>query len=74
MKISRRSITGLDPGVYYDSELKGFGLRIGAGGTGTGRVRGEAGERQVTKKQPEVAAVANGGGPIGGCMLLTRLA
>ena len=38
------------------------------------QLRGEAGERQVTKKQPEVAAVANGGGPIGGCMLLTRLA
>jgi len=36
------------------------------------QLRGEAGDRQVTKKQPQVAAVANGGGPIGGCMLLTR--
>ena len=32
--------------------------------------RGEAGERQV--ENPEVAAVSNGGGPIAGCMLLTR--
>jgi acetyl-CoA acetyltransferase len=38
------------------------------------QLRGEAGERQVTKKQPEVAAIGNGGGPIGGCMLLSRLA
>ena len=31
---------------------------------------GDAGERQIPK-QPEVAAVAAGGGPLGGCLLLT---
>ena len=35
------------------------------------QLRGEAGDRQV-KRQPEVAVVSNGGGPIAGCMLLTR--
>jgi acetyl-CoA acetyltransferase len=35
------------------------------------QLRGEGGERQVAR-QPEVAVVANGGGPIAGCMLLTR--
>jgi acetyl-CoA acetyltransferase len=35
------------------------------------QLRGEGGARQVPR-QPEVAAVANGGGPIAGCMLLTR--
>jgi acetyl-CoA acetyltransferase len=35
------------------------------------QLRGEAGDRQV-KGQPEVAVVSNGGGPIAGCMLLTR--
>ena len=35
------------------------------------QLRGEAGERQV-QGQPEVAVVSNGGGPIAGCMLLTR--
>ena len=34
------------------------------------QLRGEAGERQVSKH--DVAVVANGGGPIAGCMLLTR--
>jgi len=34
------------------------------------QVRGEAGERQVPRH--DVAAVSNGGGPIAGCMLLTR--
>ncbi len=33
------------------------------------QLRGEAGDRQVTKR-PSVAAVAAGGGPIAGCMLL----
>jgi acetyl-CoA acetyltransferase len=37
------------------------------------QLRGEAGARQVAGR-PEVAAVSNGGGPISGCMLLTRLA
>ena len=36
------------------------------------QLRGEAGERQVPGKRVEVAAVANGGGPIAGAMLLTR--
>jgi acetyl-CoA acetyltransferase len=35
------------------------------------QLRGQAGERQVAKN-PEVAVVAAGGGPIAGCMLLTR--
>jgi acetyl-CoA acetyltransferase len=35
------------------------------------QLRGEAGERQVPG-QPEVAVVSNGGGPIAGCLLLTR--
>ena len=34
------------------------------------QLRGEAGERQVPRH--EVAVVSNGGGPIAGCMLLTR--
>ncbi|MGZ8819645.1 MAG: thiolase family protein [Mycobacterium sp.] len=37
------------------------------------QLRGEAGARQVAG-QPEVAVVSNGGGPLAGCMLLTRLA
>jgi acetyl-CoA acetyltransferase len=36
------------------------------------QLRGEAGERQVPGRRVEVAAVANGGGPIAGAMLLTR--
>jgi len=39
------------------------------------QLRGEGGERQVERsggRAPEVAAVANGGGPIAGTMLLTR--
>jgi acetyl-CoA acetyltransferase len=35
------------------------------------QLRGEAGARQVSGS-PEVAVVANGGGPIAGCLLLTR--
>jgi acetyl-CoA acetyltransferase len=35
------------------------------------QLRGDAGERQVAG-DPEVAVVSNGGGPIAGCMLLTR--
>ncbi|MFV0316803.1 MAG: thiolase family protein [Microthrixaceae bacterium] len=38
------------------------------------QLRGEAGERQVERRggAPEVAAVANGGGPVAGSMLLVR--
>jgi len=36
------------------------------------QLRGQAGERQVKKSKLDVAAVANGGGPIAGCLLLTR--
>jgi acetyl-CoA acetyltransferase len=35
------------------------------------QLRGQAGDRQVAGP-PEVAVVSNGGGPIAGCMLLTR--
>jgi acetyl-CoA acetyltransferase len=37
------------------------------------QLRGAAGDRQVMGG-PEVAVVANGGGPLAGCLLLTRLA
>lgn len=37
------------------------------------QLRGEAGARQVAGRH-EVAVVSNGGGPISGCVLLTRLA
>ncbi|AFM17709.1 acetyl-CoA acetyltransferase [Mycolicibacterium chubuense NBB4] len=37
------------------------------------QLRGEAGARQVAGT-PEVAVVSNGGGPVSGCLLLTRLA
>jgi acetyl-CoA acetyltransferase len=42
------------------------------------QLRGEAGERQVVRgsgsaaRQPEVAVAAAGGGPLGGCLLLTH--
>jgi acetyl-CoA acetyltransferase len=36
------------------------------------QIRNEAGDRQVGGP-PEVAVVANGGGPVSGCMLLSRL-
>jgi acetyl-CoA acetyltransferase len=39
------------------------------------QLRGEAGERQVVRpggRQPEVAVAAAGGGPLAGCLLLTR--
>jgi len=35
------------------------------------QLRGAAGTRQVARG-PEVAVVANGGGPIAGCLLVTR--
>ena len=35
------------------------------------QLRGDAGERQI-RAQPEVAVVSAGGGPIAGCILLTR--
>jgi len=35
------------------------------------QLRGDGGERQVAR-QPDVAVASNGGGPIAGCMLLTR--
>jgi hypothetical protein len=38
-------------------------------------MRGDAGDRQVIRSHggpPAVAAVANGGGPIAGAMLLTK--
>ncbi|MBV8160526.1 MAG: thiolase family protein, partial [Acidimicrobiia bacterium] len=35
------------------------------------QLRGEGGDRQV-RRRPEVAVAAAGGGPLGGCLLLTR--
>ncbi|MEZ5179830.1 MAG: hypothetical protein R2746_16550 [Acidimicrobiales bacterium] len=39
--------------------------------TGRGR-RAPGGQAEAPGKQPEVAAVANGGGPIAGAVILTR--
>ena len=58
-------------GQLSGGRLHGFGLIHEA----CVQLRGEGGERQVVRpggRNPEVAAVANGGGPIAGTMLLTR--
>jgi acetyl-CoA acetyltransferase len=55
-------------GQLSAGRLHGFGLIHEA----CLQLRGEAGERQVPGHRVEVAAVANGGGPIAGAMLLTR--
>lgn len=58
-------------GQLSGGRLHGFGLIHEA----CVQLRGEGGERQVFRtggRAPEVAAVANGGGPIAGTMLLTR--
>ncbi len=58
-------------GQLSGGRLHGFGLIHEA----CVQLRGEGGERQVVRpggRVPEVAAVANGGGPIAGTMLLTR--
>ena len=58
-------------GQLSGGRLHGFGLIHEA----CVQLRGEGGERQVERaggRPPEVAAVANGGGPIAGTMLLTR--
>jgi acetyl-CoA acetyltransferase len=54
-------------GQLSGGRLHGFGLLHEA----VVQLRGEGGERQIPS-HPEVAAVANGGGPIAGSMLLTR--
>jgi acetyl-CoA acetyltransferase len=54
-------------GQLSGGRLHGFGLLHEA----CVQLRGQGGERQVPGN-PEVAAVANGGGPIAGCLLLTR--
>jgi acetyl-CoA acetyltransferase len=58
-------------GQLSGGRLHGFGLIHEA----CVQLRGEGGERQVVRpggRDVEVAAVANGGGPIAGTMLLTR--
>ncbi len=54
-------------GQLSAGRLHGFGMLHEA----CVQLRGQGGARQVPKT-PEVAAVAAGGGPIAGCMLLTR--
>jgi len=54
-------------GQLSGGRLHGFGFLHEA----CVQLRGEGGDRQVSP-QPEVAAVANGGGPIAGALLLTR--
>jgi acetyl-CoA acetyltransferase len=54
-------------GQLSSGRLHGFGLLHEA----CVQLRGEGGDRQVPGS-PEVAAVANGGGPLAGTMLLTR--
>jgi acetyl-CoA acetyltransferase len=54
-------------GQLSSGRLHGFGLLHEA----CVQLRGEGGDRQVPG-HPEVAAVANGGGPLAGTMLLTR--
>jgi acetyl-CoA acetyltransferase len=56
-------------GQLSGGRLHGFGFLHEA----VVQLRGEGGERQIPGRA-EVAAVANGGGPIAGAMLLTRLA
>jgi acetyl-CoA acetyltransferase len=58
-------------GQLSGGRLHGFGLIHEA----CVQLRGDGGARQVVRgggRMPEVAAVANGGGPIAGSMLLTR--
>jgi len=58
-------------GQLSGGRLHGFGLIHEA----CVQLRGEGGARQVHRaggRLPEVAAVANGGGPIAGSLLLTR--
>jgi acetyl-CoA acetyltransferase len=55
-----------DGGQLSAGRLHGFGLLHEA----CLQLRGDAGDRQLDA--PETAVVANGGGPVAGCMLLTR--
>lgn len=57
-----------DGGQLSAGRLHGFGFVHEA----VLQLRGEAAERQV-RGGPEVAVVSNGGGPLAGCMLLTKL-
>src|SRR5437667_9745671 len=55
-----------DGGQLSAGRLHGFGLLHEA----CVQLRGDAGDRQLDA--PETAVVANGGGPVAGCMLLTK--
>ena len=55
-----------DGGQLSAGRLHGFGLLHEA----CVQLRGAGGERQAGS--PQVAVVANGGGPVAGCVLLTR--
>jgi hypothetical protein len=71
--IAREGVLPLNTagGQLSGGRLHGFGLIHEA----CVQLRGEGGPRQVVRpggRDVEVAAVANGGGPIAGTMLLTR--
>ncbi|ODT69032.1 MAG: hypothetical protein ABS75_18445 [Pelagibacterium sp. SCN 63-23] len=56
IRIGRRSVANIATGTYYDETLKGFGLRMNAGGTGTWFIeyRPGAGGRGVAKKRVSI--------------------
>jgi acetyl-CoA acetyltransferase len=73
---SRIALDGQIPLNTHGGQLSGGRLHgYGFLHEGVLQLRGEAGDRQVVRpggRPPEVAVVAAGGGPLAGCLLLTR--